>query len=178
MDRNPEVKMVQVIRNPNLLVSYYHHYRMSKGVVCFNDSWDEFFEMVKANDVGYGDLFEHNANWYKFNKERENSLVIFYEDMKKNPKSSIIQIAKFVGKKLSSKVIDGIAELTTFENMKRNDKFNLSRLPNFKHEKSPFMRKGQVGDWFQYMYFTDEQNAYVEDKCKLFDDIGLTFEYY
>ena len=121
-------------------------------------------------------MFDHTADWYKFNLDRENSLVLFFEDMKKNLKSSVIQIAKFLDKKLSAKAIDGIVELTTFKNMQKNDNFNLANLPNFKHEKSPFMRKGQVGDWFQY--FTDEQNVYIDNKCEQFKNIGLTFEYY
>ena len=177
LEQNPNVKVVQVIRNPkDLLVSYYHHYRMSKGVGCFNGSWDDFFEMVKSNDIVYGDLFEHTAHWYEFNRNRPNSLVLVYEDMKKNLKENILLITKFLNKELSDKTIDEIVKLTTFKNMQQNEKFNLSTLPNFKPEKSPFMRKGEVGDWFQY--FSDEQNAFVEDKCQIFDPLGLKFKYY
>ena len=132
--------------------------------------------MVKSNDIVYGDLFEHTAHWYEFNRNRPNSLVLVYEDMKKNLRENVLHIAKFLNKELSDKTIDEIVRLTTFNNMQQNEKFNLSTLPNFKPEKSPFMRKGEIGDWLQY--FSDEQNAFVEDKGQMFDPLGLKFKYY
>ncbi len=53
---------------------------------------------------------------------------------------------------------------------------NLKDLSICKNKVSPFMRSGTVGDWKNY--FSAEQSAYVEDKCREFlEPHGLTFVY-
>ena len=177
LDKMPDVKIIQNIRNPkDTLVSYYHFYRMDKGMGCFNGSWDEYFGLVEKGLLCFGDLFQYTRDWYKFNKARKNSLVLFYENMKLDLKGHIEKIASFLGKDISEKVVNYIVEKTTFKNMSKDPKYNMANIPDFDTTKSQFMRKGKIGDWKSY--FSEEQNAFVDAKCKeLFEPEGLRFAY-
>ena len=73
----------------------------------------------KQKRLSWGDYFEHNANWYKFNKDRKESLVLIYEDMKKSHRDHVIKIAEFLGYDLSDKVIDLIVEKPSFKDMSK-----------------------------------------------------------
>ena len=58
-----------------------------------------FFETVVDGEMMSGDLFQTTANWYNYNKERENSLILVYEDMKKDLNGNLKKLSDFLGKK-------------------------------------------------------------------------------
>ena len=175
----PETKIIQVIRNPkDTLISYYHFYRMNGTLGWFNGSWDQFFEMVKAKDLVWGDYFDTIADWYKFNVNREKSLILRYEEMKADLRGNVVKIANFIGKELTDEMIDAIVERTTFKNMAKDKKFNFedSKNESWKMDRAKFIRKGEVGGWVQY--FTEGQNEYVERRYKeTLEPLGLKFDY-
>ena len=176
--KHPDLKIIQTIRNPkDLLVSYYHHFRSDAMIGGFNGTWDQYFQWVKEGRLPYGDLFDHITKWYKFNMNRTNSLVVQYEDMKKDTRGCVIKIANFLGQEIpDSKTIDLIVEKSSFETMstKINGFFRYNK--TWDSSKSRFIRKGQIGDWINY--FTNEQSAYVDGRCdELLRSLGLTFQY-
>ena len=178
LDKSPDTKVIQTIRNPkDTLVSLYHFCRMNRGLGSFNGTWDQFFEMVE-NDMMIGsDVFQRNADWYSYNKNRKNSLILIYEDMKKNLRGNIKNISDFLGKGFSDNILDLITEKTTFQNMSKDPNLNMKgMMPVFNEAKSTFMRKGKVGDWKEY--FNDKQNEFMDAKAKqFFDPVGLHFDY-
>ena len=178
IDKHPNVKIIQTIRNPkDTLVSYYHHFRSDAMIGRFNGSWDQFFQRVKDQKLSYGDMFHHTAEWYKFNVDRTNSLILEYEDMKKNPRSHVIKIANFLGQDIpDSKTIDLIVEKSSFKTMgkKINSFFKYNK--SWDSNKSQFIRKGEIGDWVNY--FSNEQSTYIDDRSEeLLHPLGLTFNY-
>ena len=111
LNRHPDLKIIQTIRNPkDALVSYYHHLSSDGQLGGFNGTWDQFFEVYRQKRLPWGDFFEHNAQWYEFNKERKNSLILVYEEMHKDPKAHVAKIAKFMGHEISDEIIDHIVE--------------------------------------------------------------------
>ena len=178
LEKNPNVKIIQTIRNPkDTLVSYFHHFRSSGQLGGFNGTWDQYFEMFRQKRLPFGDFFEHQADWYKFNKDRKNSLVLVYEDMKKSHRDHVIKIAQFMGHDVSDKVIDIIVQKTSLKDMSVSLNEALSKMAkHWNTERSKFVRKGQVGDWVNY--FSEEQSKYIDEKCKeYFEPLGLKFEY-
>ena len=177
IDKLPNMKIIQTIRNPkDTLISMYHMLRMTKNLGSFNGTWDDFFSMVTSSRGPGSDLFEFTLAWYNYNKNRKNSLVLIYEEMKEDLRSHVVKIASFLGRKLSDKVIDYITEKTTFQNMANDPKYNREDVPIFDKSKSKFLRKGTVGDWVGYM--SDEQSAYVDAKYKeLFVPAGLLLKF-
>ena len=142
----------------------------------FNGTWDQYFEWVKAKRLPWGDLFEHTAEWYKFNKNRPNSLVVKYEDMQKDHRGHVIKIANFLDYTLSEKVIDLIVEKSTVKEMFPKYKVMDVEDPTWNTDRSFFIRKGRVGDWLNY--FSKDQSEYVEQRSKeLLEPLGLTYDY-
>ena len=84
-----------------------------------------------------------------------------YEEMKADIRTVISKLCKFLGKSLDSSLVDAIIEHTRFKNMKDNPQVNYTQFEGVLDiTKSPFMRKGQVGDWKNH--FTDEQVKYYD----------------
>ena len=174
LEKHPNIKVIQTIRNPkDTIVSWYHHFRSDSQMGAFHGTWDQYFEIFKEKRLPWGDYFEHNANWYKFNKDRKESLILVYEEMKKSHKDHIIKIAKFLGYDLSGEVINLIEEKSTFKEMAKT---MFTNVPGWKHDRSSFIRKGEVGDWVNY--FSEEQSQHVDAKCKEYlEPIRLKFDY-
>ena len=146
LDKHPNLKIIQTIRNPkDTLVSWYHHCRSDFNIGAFHGTWDQYFELFEQKRLPWGDYFEHNANWYKFNKDRKESLVLIYEDMKKSHRDHVIKIANFLGYDLSDKVVDLIVEKSSFKDMSRKINAVLKQSPGWKSDRSNFVRKG--GNW-------------------------------
>ena len=177
LEKCPGTKVIQTIRNPkDTLVSLYHFCRMNKNLGCFHGTWDQFFQTAVCKESIKGDLFKITVDWYSFSKARDNSLILVYEEMKKDLRGNIKKLSDFLERDLSEEIIDIIAEKTTFENMSKDPNLNKRNIPIFKEERSTFFRKGKVGDWKEY--FNEEQNEYIETKSKeFFDPVGLKFEY-
>ena len=101
-----------------------------------------------------------------------------YEDMKKDLPVAVSQVASFIGADISSDVIGKIAVLTDFEYMKNDDTANMSELkPYLRPDRSTeFMRKGEVGDWKNYL--SPEQSAEMDAICaQRLEGTGLEFQY-
>ena len=176
LDKHPNMKVVLTLRNPkDTLVSQFHHYRSAEMLGAFNGTWDQFFELFKAKKLAWGDYFEVNAGWYKFNKDRANSLILKYEDMQKDHRGHVIKIANFMGFELPGEAVDQIVEATTVKMM--SPKFaKMLKGTAWIEERSSFIRKGIVGDWVNY--FTQEQSGYVDAETKVFlEPLGISFEY-
>ena len=85
-----------------------------------------------------------------------------FEDLKKDLRSAVARIARFIGVKISDEIISKIADKTSFSAMKSDNTANYS-WSKASSGKADFMRKGEVGDWVNY--FTPEQSAEMDRVC-------------
>uniref|UniRef100_A0AAY3ZSS3 Sulfotransferase n=1 Tax=Denticeps clupeoides TaxID=299321 RepID=A0AAY3ZSS3_9TELE len=109
-------------------------------------------------------------------REKRNILYLFYEDMKENPHREVMRIMKYLDLSLPGDVIGRVVELTSFKAMKDNPMTNYSFIPKpvFDHSISPFMRKGEVGDWTNH--FTPEQSQlFDEDYARQMEGTDIPF---
>ena len=157
-----QTKVILIIRNPkDMLVSFYHFYRMNAELNLFEGTWDEFFELFKNHNLLYGDYFDWYGDWLSVQKSAS-VLLVKYESMKGDLRSEIKRIASYIGKALSDDAVDTIVEHCSFNSMMTNNMVNYKLLPDhLRQDISPFMRKGVVGDWKNY--FSEEQSNYMDE---------------
>jgi len=159
-----KVKIIVVIRNPkDTLVSLYHFYRMNRNLGKFTGTWDDFFELYKANHMFYGNYFKWYSSWLQY-KDKPNVILVKYEDMHRRMPDVIKNVCHFLGKSLPDDVIDDVIQHLTFDNMTHNDMVNYENIPQLDMKISPFLRRGIIGDWKNY--FTEEQSSLVDKSYK------------
>ncbi|KAM9816825.1 sulfotransferase 1C2 [Neosynchiropus ocellatus] len=168
-------KAIYVARNAkDNLVSYYHF-------DCMNltqpepGPWEGYIQKFMRGDLGWGSWYDHVKGYWE-EREKKNILYLFYEDMKENPHREVKRIMRYLDLSLSDEVINRIVELTSFKKMKENPMANYSCIPEnvFDQSISPFMRKGEVGDWNNH--FTPEQSKmFDEDYEKQMKDSNIPF---
>ncbi|XP_076615371.1 sulfotransferase 1C1-like [Chaetodon auriga] len=155
-------KTIYVARNAkDNLVSYYHF-------DCMNltqpepGPWEGYIHKFMRGELAWGSWYDHVKGFWEERKKR-NILYLFYEDMKENPRHEVERIMRYLDLSLSDEVIRNIVELTSFKKMKENPMANYSFIPApvFDPSISPFMRKGEVGDW---------ENHFTPEQSKMFDE--------
>ncbi|XP_056153661.1 sulfotransferase 1C1-like [Lampris incognitus] len=168
-------KTIYVARNArDNLVSYYHFDRMNKSQPD-PGPWEGYIHKFMRGELSWGSWYEHVKGYWKEREER-NILYLFYEDMKENPRREVERIMRYLDLSLADDVIGRIVELTSFKSMKENPMANYTFIPEplFDHSISPFMRKGEVGDWTNH--FTPEQlRMFEEDYETQMDEFDIPF---
>ena len=137
-------------------MSFYDFYSANEFLSSFSGSWDEFFELVKVGHLVYGDYFDWYMGWSKYH-QNPNVMFVQFEDMKENLEAVVRNLAMFLEKSLTDVQITDIAKYCLFKNIiKQNTENNYSDQKYINADISPFMRKGEVGDWKNY--FSQEQS--------------------
>nr|XP_044990134.1 sulfotransferase 2A1-like [Jaculus jaculus] len=144
---NSKAKVIYVIRNPrDVLVSGYFFWKDSK-LHKHPKSLQEYLEWFIEGNVPYGSWFEHIRGWMSM-RERDNFLVLSYEELKKDTRGTIEKICQFLGKKLEPEELDSVLQNSSFQVMKDNKMSNFSLVPTHYFPNGVLlMRKGISGDW-------------------------------
>ncbi|XP_029933669.1 sulfotransferase 1C2 [Myripristis murdjan] len=168
-------KVIYVARNAkDNLVSYYHFDRMNLTQP-EPGPWEGYINKFMRGELAWGSWYDHVKGFWE-EREKRNILYLFYEDMKENPRREVERIMQYLDLSLSDDVISRIVELTSFKSMKENPMANYTFIPKpvFDHSISPFMRKGEVGDWTNH--FTPGQSKmFDEDYEKQMKDANIPF---
>ncbi|KAM5133151.1 sulfotransferase 2A1-like [Callospermophilus lateralis] len=146
-----KAKVICIMRNPkDVLMSGYYFWTMTK--LCKKpESLEQYFQWFMEGNVPYGSWFEHIRGWMSM-RDRENVLLLSYEELQKDPRSAIEKIAQFLGKKLNPEELDSVLKNSSFQVMKENKMSNLEMLlEEFSSKHFKITRKGIVGDWKNHL---------------------------
>lgn len=153
---NPRYKkVIHIVRNPlSIAVSFYHHL-MKFHKISEELPFKEFLnDFLKGNYMTIiGNWNENVLSWIT-NKshEKENYLLVRYEDLHQNLYNELKSIAVFLGIFAESAAIDRTIELSSFENMKKHEvdqRHEAKIFVNGDHRKM-FCRSGTVDEWKDY----------------------------
>ncbi|XP_043292506.1 sulfotransferase 2A1-like [Cervus canadensis] len=160
-----KAKMIYLIRNPrDVLVSGYFFWRSAK-LVKKPQSLEQYFEWFIQGNVVFGSWFDHTRGWMSM-RDKENFLILSYEEMKWDTRSTVEKICQFLGKKLEPEELNSVLRNSSFQAMKENNMSNSSLLKGrYLEENGELLRKGVTGDWKNY--FTVAQ---AETFDKLFQE--------
>ncbi len=165
-------RVIVVMRNPKDTVASFFHFHKNMPFLAYPGTWNDYFEMYRKKELYYGDVIEYNAGWWK-HRHDDNFLFLWFEDMKRDLRSAVQQIAEHCHVTLTSEQLDRIAEHSEFKKMRTSHAVK-SAFEVYGVPVTDVLRKGEVGDWRNL--FTPEQSIYVDAEiAKYFDPIGLKF---
>ncbi|XP_075859148.1 amine sulfotransferase-like [Microcebus murinus] len=175
--KDKKAKIIYIYRNPKDVMCSYFHFLNTYPVYKAADTIDAFMKQFLEGKVVGNLWFDHIRGWYE-HRNYFNIQFMMYEEMKKDLRSSVFKLCKFLGEDLSEETMDTVVRQATFENMKNDPLANNENALywNFgpKLREGHFLRKGTIGDWKNQM--TVEQNERF-DKIfqKQMKDIPLQF---
>ena len=142
-----KAKVVYVVRNPkDVLVSYYHHHKLITGHGYVGDL-PSFAQRFMRNEIMQGPFFPHVQEAWAI-KDHPNVLFIFYEDMKKDLRSVIARVSKFLDAPLTSEQVERLVDHLDIKNFRNNPAVNptdLGKIIGFMSGSGNFVRSGKVG---------------------------------
>ncbi|XP_070537464.1 sulfotransferase 1C4-like [Ptychodera flava] len=151
------VVTIFVDRNPkDLLASLFAWHDSTRFLP--RVEWDHFFDSHLKGHTEYGSYPEFTRAWYEY-KDEPWFYWTRYEDLKKDPRSSIKKIAEFLNRDLTAKQLDEVVHVTSFEYMKKNNE-SIKGRDFILRPKGVWQRKGAVGGWKNL--FTVAQNEIFE----------------
>lgn len=145
-----KAKMIYIIRNPrDIIVSGYFFWK-STNLVKRPESLEQYFEWFIQGNVPYGSWFDHIRGWLPM-RDKENVLILSYEELKRDTRSAVEKICQFLGKKLEPEELSSVVENSSFQVMKENNMSNFSLLKGLHlGDTGCLLRKGTPGDWKNY----------------------------
>lgn len=174
--QNTKAKYITVIRNPkDCVVSFFHHTRGFIKHYDFADGlFSDYFKLFVDGKVDFGSYFHCTKSWLDHRND-PNVLLMTYESIRKNTRDSILKIADFIElpdtdnrKTLremllenNEEILKRVLEHSSLDNMKKNPLRWSSERPR---EHTPFIRKGNVGQWDEIM--TETQAQILNQKMK------------
>ncbi|VTJ67163.1 Hypothetical predicted protein [Marmota monax] len=157
--KNKKAKILYIYRNPkDVLVSFFH-YSNWVAILKNSETFENYIKMFLDGQVVGSRWFDHIKGWYE-HRHDFNILFMSYEDMKKDLRSAVLKICRFLEKELSEEVVDTVVKQASFQNMKTNPQANYNDIVKqemgVRNNEGNFLRKGTIGDWKHH--FTVEQN--------------------
>ncbi|XP_077999012.1 sulfotransferase 1C2A-like [Glandiceps talaboti] len=159
-----QCKIIYVARNPkDSCVSLFHMIR-GYHFLQSDDSWNRFIKDFIDGEVIYGSWMQHVSGWLE-NSDKVDMLYVTYEQMKLDFPSVLHMVATFLDKPVSEETIQKVSESCGFQELRQNGKDKVV-IPKvfYDSKKSPFFRKGIVGDWKNH--FTEEQSKDFDEKVE------------
>ncbi|XP_012505583.1 PREDICTED: amine sulfotransferase-like [Propithecus coquereli] len=157
--KDKNAKIIYIYRNPKDVMCSYFYFLNTYPAFKAADTIEAFMKQFLEGKVIGSTWFDHIRGWYE-HRNNFNIQFMMYEEMKKDLRSSVLKLCKFLGEDLSEEAVDAVVRQATFENMKddplANNENSLSRNFGSKLREGHFLRKGTIGDWKYHM--TIEQN--------------------
>ncbi|CAO2820826.1 unnamed protein product [Amaranthus hypochondriacus] len=129
----------------------------------------------------FGPYQDHLYGFWKASQENPKKVLFLeYEGLKKEPKDHLRKIAEFVSCPFSSEeekenVVDEIIELCSIKSMKEME-INKNRKFYPRVENKDLFRKGDVGDWTNYL--TPSMVNQIQCIMENLNNKGFSFMYY
>ncbi|XP_078478598.1 sulfotransferase 2B1-like [Lampetra planeri] len=170
-------KVIYVARNPkDRLVSYYEFSKISCNMPDLGD-FKTFIEkyLQGQTTVNAGTWFKHVSEWYEM-RHKANFLFVTFEEMIKDLRGSVLRVSRFLDRPQDDSTIDSIVHHCSFASMRVNKMTNYEAMPAglVDLSKGPFMRKGTVGDWKNYLT-VEQSERFDELYAEKMRGCGLTF---
>ncbi|XP_068615721.1 sulfotransferase 4A1 [Brachionichthys hirsutus] len=106
---NGEAKVVYMARNPKDLVVSYYQFHRSLRTMSYRGTFQEFCRRFMNDKLGYGSWFDHVQECWEHRMD-SNVLFLKYEDMYKDLRTCVAQLARFLGVSCDKAQLEGMVE--------------------------------------------------------------------
>ncbi|KAL9225852.1 hypothetical protein vseg_001731 [Gypsophila vaccaria] len=173
-------RMVYLCRDPkDVFISLWEFANKLRpkqnGMLGLEDAYDKFCNGVSL----YGPIWDHVLGYWTYSLEKPYKVLFLkFEDLKEDTKLHLKKIAKFCGcpftlEEENEGIIEEIIELCSFGNLSNLVVNKIGKLSSGEENKA-FFRKGDVGDWVNYL--NDEMiEQFDRINQEKFDPLGLKF---
>ncbi|KAG7587882.1 P-loop containing nucleoside triphosphate hydrolase [Arabidopsis suecica] len=116
---------------------------------------ESMFKSFCSGTVYYGPFWEHHLSYWKGSLENHNHVLFMrYEEMKSKPRDQIKRLADFLDcpftkEEEESGSVDQILDLCSLRNLSSLEVNKAHKTNNVDHKN--YFRKGEVGDWKNYL---------------------------
>ncbi|KAH6762956.1 hypothetical protein C2S52_020389 [Perilla frutescens var. hirtella] len=152
-----QCKLIYLCRNPkDTFVSLWHFTNKLRlpemGTNAIGEVFDRFCNGISL----YGPFWDHVLEYWKLSVEHpERALFLKFEDMKAQPHLHLRRVAEFLNCPFTADeeeygLVDKILKLCSFDNLSAL-KVNKTGALSSGEETSAFFRRGEVGDWNNYL---------------------------
>ncbi|XP_030449736.1 cytosolic sulfotransferase 12-like [Syzygium oleosum] len=150
-------KLVYLCRNPkDTCVSLWHFANKMRSKATDEMPLGECLDAFCRGATPFGPHWDHVQGYYNASSEiPERVLFLRYEDMKEDPHVHVNRLADFLGcplgkQELMDGTVDRIMRMCSFDSLSALEVNKSGKLSNGV-ENEWFFRKGEVGDWLNYM---------------------------
>lgn len=167
-------KVIYIVRNPKDTAVSLNAFIKNLTYFNFQGSMDDFTQLFVDGIVLYGPWEKHvQEAWER--RHDDSVLFVFYEDLHKDFRGTVKEIAHFLGKPISEAQLAELEQHCSFRSMQHNKSVNYSweEQRGMWREGGQFMRKGEVGDWKNHL--TQEMSTKVDAMAAKLEPLGLQF---
>ncbi|XP_020859723.1 sulfotransferase 2A1-like isoform X2 [Phascolarctos cinereus] len=120
-----KAKIIYIMRNPkDVVVSLYYFSKVAKFFHTA-ESFSQMFEKFTQGTVPFGSWFDHTCGWLSL-REKENFLILTYEELLQDLWGNVEKICHFLGTKLTEEEINLVIKNASLSAMKANKMSNYS----------------------------------------------------
>ncbi|KAF5187074.1 Sulfotransferase [Thalictrum thalictroides] len=176
--KNSNCKIVYIARNPkDVFVSLWHFMNKLRTEDEGPFPIEEAFENFCSGAHFYGPYLDHVLEyWNKSRTLPHKILFLKYEEMKRNPKEHVGNLASFLGKPFANnEELEIVLWRSSFGRLKNLEVNKSGTVFSSGFPNSSFFRLGTTGDWKNY--FTPEMQECLDEIVRLkYEGTGLDLE--
>ncbi|XP_051020141.1 amine sulfotransferase-like isoform X2 [Acomys russatus] len=127
--KSKKAKIVYLYRNPkDVLISFFHFSKLI-SIIEATYTIEHYLDIFLDGKVIGSRWFDHIRGWYE-HRHDFNIMFLSYEEMKKDLRSSVLKIYRFLEKELNEEVVDTVVRQATFQSMKSDPRANYEQVPS------------------------------------------------
>lgn len=169
------VKCICVIRDPKDTLVSIVHFENGFNRLLFDHivPVEEWLAAFQTDSFIYQPWAMLTDSWWQL-REHDNILIMFYEDMKKDPKTAVEQVSQFLEVALTQQQLQKVMDKSSFSYMKANDKKFAP--PAWDSGHVPMVRSGKSGNANELLSMAAQKQ--VDDFCmQELQKLGSDFPY-
>ena len=149
-------KIVYLCRNvKDTLISWWFFRSAVNKIEPIRSLVESTFEAFCNGTIYYGPIWEHVLSYWRRSLENPKQVLFMrYEEMKAEPRDQVKRLAEFLGCPFTTEEEDNglVDEILDFCSLRNLSSLEVNKTKIFnKVDRSIFFRKGEVGDWKNYL---------------------------